>query len=97
MVLSQNHVFISFCSTEDTVQLLDLPNDLILAIMNKVVPHVLLLCSIIDIGNNRLKQLAFDKCQTIDLTFDFYNHHMNHYFNDFMPTSCLVLSIIFNC
>ncbi|CAF1352910.1 unnamed protein product [Rotaria sordida] len=39
--------------------------------MNKVKPHVLLLCSIIDIGNNRLEQLALDKCQVIDLTFDY--------------------------
>jgi len=39
--------------------------------MNKVIPHVLLLCSIIDIGNNRLEQLALDKCQAIDLTFDY--------------------------
>ncbi|CAF2546125.1 unnamed protein product [Rotaria sp. Silwood2] len=39
--------------------------------MNKVKPHVLLLCSIIDIGNNRLEQLVLDKCQEIDLTFDY--------------------------
>ncbi|CAF2390754.1 unnamed protein product [Rotaria sp. Silwood2] len=39
--------------------------------MNKVKPHVLLLCSIIGIGNNRLEQLVLDKCQEIDLTFDY--------------------------
>jgi hypothetical protein len=40
--------------------------------MNKVQPHALLLCSMIDIGNNRLEQLALDKCQAIDTTFDFF-------------------------
>jgi len=39
--------------------------------MNKVKPQVLLLCSIIAIGNNRLKQLALDKCHSIDLIFDY--------------------------
>ncbi|CAF4811428.1 unnamed protein product, partial [Rotaria sp. Silwood2] len=58
-------------SSKDIVQLVDLPDELILTIMNKVKPHVLLLCSIIDIGNNRLEQLALDKCQAIDLTFDY--------------------------
>jgi hypothetical protein len=51
--------------------LLDLPDELILAIMKKVNPQVLLLCSMIDIGNNRLEQLAFDRCHSIDLTFDY--------------------------
>ena len=39
--------------------------------MNKVKPQVLLLCSIITIGNNRLEQLALDKCHSVDLTFDY--------------------------
>ncbi|CAF1111137.1 unnamed protein product [Rotaria sordida] len=37
--------------------------------MNKVNPHVLLLCSMIDIGNHRLEELAFNRCHSIDLTF----------------------------
>ncbi|CAF3995533.1 unnamed protein product [Rotaria sordida] len=53
------------------VKLLDLPDELILAIMKKVNPQVLLLCSMIDIGNKRLEQLAFDRCYSIDLTFDY--------------------------
>ena len=53
------------------VELLDLPDELILAIMNKVKPRVLLLCSIIGIGNNRLEQLAIDNCHSFDLTFDY--------------------------
>jgi len=60
-----------FC-TKDNVHLVDLPDELILTIMNKVKPQVLLLCSIITIGNNRLKQLALDKCHSIDLTFDYF-------------------------
>jgi hypothetical protein len=62
--------------------------------MNKAKPHVLLLCSIIGIDNNRLEQLALDKCQIIDLTFDylqsphdslferFYSHVMPRIFNN---------------
>jgi hypothetical protein len=53
------------------VELFDLPNEMILAIMNKVKPQVLLLCSIFDIGNNRLEQLILDKYHSIDLTFDY--------------------------
>ncbi|CAF3597026.1 unnamed protein product [Rotaria sp. Silwood1] len=56
----------------NVVQLLDLPDELILAIVNKIKPRLLLLCSIIDIGNNRLEQLALDKCHSIDLTFDYF-------------------------
>jgi len=40
--------------------------------MNKVKPKVLLLCSIISIGNNRLEKLALDMCHSIDLTFDYF-------------------------
>jgi hypothetical protein len=39
--------------------------------MNKGKPQVLLLWSIIAIGNNRLKQLAIDKCHSVDLIFDY--------------------------
>ncbi|CAF1433754.1 unnamed protein product [Rotaria sordida] len=54
-------------------ELLDLPDEMILAIFNKVKPQVFLLCSMIDIGNNRLEQLALSKCHSIDLTFN-YGH-----------------------
>jgi len=65
------------------VQLLDLPDELILAIMNKAVPRVLLLCSIIGIGNNRLEQLALDKCQAIDFTFDYLQSPHESFFERF--------------
>ena len=51
--------------------MLDLPDELLLAIMKKVEPRVLLLCSMINIGNHRLEQVVFDGCHSIDLTFDF--------------------------
>jgi len=56
---------------KDVIGLLDLPDELILYILNKVNPRVLLLCSMIGIGNKRLEELAFDQCHSIDLTFDF--------------------------
>jgi hypothetical protein len=40
--------------------------------MKTVNPRVLFLCSMIDFGNNRLEKLAFDKCDSIDLTFDYF-------------------------
>ena len=55
----------------DIVELLDLPDEIILTIMKKVDPQVLLLCSMINIGNSRLEQLVFDRCHSIDLTFDY--------------------------
>ncbi len=82
-----------FFSTEDVIQLLDLPDELILAIMNKILPHALLLCSIIDIGKNRLEQLALDKCQAIDLTFDFFQSPDELLFERFYSN---VMSRIFN-
>jgi len=94
IAISHNHLFILFFSLEDIVHLLDLPDELILAILNKVKSHVLLFCSMISIGNNRLEQLALDKCQAIDLTFDylqspheslferFYSHVMPCIFNN---------------
>ena len=57
----------------DAVELLDLPDEIILTIMKKVDPQVLLFCSMINIGNSRLEQLVFDRCHSIDLTFD-YGH-----------------------
>jgi hypothetical protein len=69
MLLFSNIIYFSFFSAENTIELLDLPDEMILAIMNKVKPKVLLLCSIIGIENNRLEQLALDNCHLIDLTF----------------------------
>jgi ABC-type lipopolysaccharide export system ATPase subunit len=69
--------------------LLDLPDELILAILKKVNPQALLLCSMIDIGNNRLKQLVFDRCNSIDLTFDYLQapHELlfNRFYSHVMP------------
>ncbi|CAF2837225.1 unnamed protein product [Rotaria sp. Silwood2] len=71
------------------IELLDLPNELILAIMNKVKPRVLLLCSIIGIGNNRLEQLAIDKCHSIDLTLDYpqspHEQLMKRFYSHVLP------------
>ncbi len=57
------------------MKLLDLPDEMILTIMNKTEYRAELLCSIIDIDNNRLEQFALAKCHSIDLTFDYY--HIN--------------------
>ena len=61
-------MFIFFFVTEIMPELLDLPDELILNIMDKVKPQFLLLCSTIGIGSDRLEQLALDQCQSIDLT-----------------------------
>ncbi len=69
--------------------MVDLPDELILLIMNKVKPEVLLLCSIITVGNNRLEQLALDKCHSIDLTFDYcqspYKSLIRRFYSHVMP------------
>jgi hypothetical protein len=71
------------------IQLLDLPDELLLAIMKKVNPQVLLLCSMINIGNHRLEQLAFDRCHSIDLSFNYYRaaHRslMKRFYSHVMP------------
>ncbi|CAF3562076.1 unnamed protein product [Rotaria socialis] len=73
ILLSDRHIISTMNSlSEDFIQLVDLPDELILIIMNKVKPKVLLLCSIITIGNNRLEKLALDMCHSIDLTFDYF-------------------------
>jgi hypothetical protein len=54
MQLFHNIIFFLFFCIEHIVQLLNLPDELILAIMNKIKPRVLLLCSIIDIGWTQL-------------------------------------------
>ncbi len=79
--------------------MLDLPDELILAILRKVHPRVLLLCSMINIGNQRLEQLAFDRCDSVDLTFHysqashkllirrFYSHVMPRIYHDIRSLS----------
>jgi len=63
--------------------------------MNKVKPKVLLLCSIITIGNNRLEKLALDMCHSIDLTFDsFQSPHqfiIPRFYTHIMP--CIINNI----
>ncbi len=65
------------------IELLDLPDEIILYIFNKVKPHALLFGSIIGIGNNRLEQLALDKCHSIDLSFDYYRSPYEPYIKQF--------------
>ena len=61
-----------FC-IENLVELLDLPDEMILAIMNKIKPRAILLYSMIGIKNIRLEQLALGQCHSIDLTSDYFN------------------------
>jgi len=74
------------------VKLLDLPDEMILTIMNKIEYRAELLCSIIDIGNNRLEQLALDKCHSIDLTFDYvqspHKPLIERFYSHIMPRIC---------
>ncbi|CAF1181295.1 unnamed protein product [Rotaria sordida] len=81
--------------SEDSIQLIDLPDELILIIMNKVKPKVLLLCSIITIGNSRLEKLALDMCHSIDLTFDYfqspYKFIIPRFYTHVMP--CIINNI----
>ncbi|CAF1086563.1 unnamed protein product [Rotaria sordida] len=71
------------------IELLDLPNEMILSIMNKVKPQAILFCSIINIGNHRLEQLALDKCYSIDLSFDYYHSPyellLKRFYSDVLP------------
>ena len=73
---------------EGVVQLLDLPDELLLKILKKVDSQVTLLCSMIDVGNDRLKQLAFDRCHSIDLSSDYCQVKQrslkNQFFSDVM-------------
>ncbi|CAF4473209.1 unnamed protein product [Rotaria sp. Silwood2] len=69
--------------------------------MNKVKPKVLLLCSIITIGNSRLEELALDKCHLIDLTFDYFqsSHEIfiQRFYSHVMPRiSNCIRSLILN-
>ncbi len=61
-----------FC-IENLVELLDLSDEMILAIMNKIKPRAILLYSMIGIKHIRLEQLALDQCHSIDLTSDYFD------------------------
>jgi hypothetical protein len=65
-----NILFYCFC-IENLVELLDLPDEMILTIMNKIKHRPILLYSMIGIKNIRLEQLALDQCHSIDLTSDY--------------------------
>jgi hypothetical protein len=76
-------------SVENIVELLDLPDEMILFIMNRVKPQSILLCSIINIGNHRLEELVRDKCYSIDLSFDYYQSPyellIKQFYSDVLP------------
>lgn len=78
-----------FLCISDRIELVDLPDELILTIMKKVHPQVFLLCSMIDIGNSRLEKLAFDRCDSIDLTSDYvqapHELFLKRFYSDVMP------------
>ena len=65
---------------------------MILAIMSKVKPQALLLCSIISIGNHRLEQLAIDKCHSIDLSLVYpgLSHELlfGRFYSHVLPRIC---------
>ncbi|CAF5117120.1 unnamed protein product [Rotaria magnacalcarata] len=71
------------------IELFDLPDELLLAIMKKVNPQVLFLFSMINIGNYCLEQLAFNRSHSIDLTFDYFRapHKlpMKRFYSNVMP------------
>jgi len=88
---------------EEMPDLLDLPDEMILAIFNQIKPEILLLSSIFGIGNTRLEQLALTKCHSLDLTFDY--HHpvegspIERFYCDILPyisnnIRCLLLNLI---
>ena len=79
-----------FC-IENLVELLDLPDELILTIMNKIKPQVILLYSMPGIKNIRLKQLALDQCHSIDLTYNDSDCScewiIRKFIHDFLPSN----------
>ncbi len=64
---------------KDVVELVDLLHELILAIMKKVNPRVLLLCSMIDISNHRLEKLAFGICHYYSHVYQIPNPFVKKY------------------
>ena len=53
------------------VELLDLPDEMLMMIMQKLTRNVELLSSLIGVGNARLENLALERCSFVDLTYDF--------------------------
>ncbi|CAF4399062.1 unnamed protein product [Rotaria socialis] len=95
---ARRHIVLTMnCSSsmKDRIELVDLSDELILIIMNKVKPKVLLLCSIITVGNNRLEELALDKCHSIDLTFDYfrspYQNLIQRFYSHVLP--CIINNV----
>ncbi len=80
-------------SIENLVELLDLPNEMILAIMNKINPRPILLYSMIGIKNIRLEQLALGQCHSIDLTYDYFDYSYEMLIQQFIS---FTLPCIFN-
>ncbi|CAF4191577.1 unnamed protein product [Rotaria magnacalcarata] len=82
-------------SSMNRIELVDLSDELILIVMNKVKSKVLLLCSIITIGNNRLEDLALDKCHSIDLIFDYfqspYQNLIQRFYSHVLP--CIIYNV----
>ncbi|CAF2991501.1 unnamed protein product [Rotaria socialis] len=96
ILLSDRHIISTMNSlSEDSMQLVDLLDELILIIMYKVKPKVLLLCSTITIDNNRLAKLALDMYHSIDLTFKYfqspYQFIIPRFYTHFMP--CIINNI----
>ena len=81
-----------FC-IENLVELLDLPDEMILSIMNKIKPRPILLNSMIGIKNIRLEQLARDQCHSIDLTSDYFDSPYEIFIQKFIS---FTLPCIFN-
>jgi hypothetical protein len=52
----------------------------------------LLLCSIIGIENNRLEQLALNKCHSIDFTFDYYRSSHQQFLKRFYSITFIPLA-----
>ncbi|CAF1456976.1 unnamed protein product, partial [Rotaria sordida] len=83
------------CSSnaKNLVELLDLPDEIILAIMNKIKPRPILLYSMIGIKNIRLEQLALEQCHSIDLTSDCFDSSYEMFIYEFIS---FTLPYIFN-
>ncbi|CAF1490874.1 unnamed protein product [Rotaria sordida] len=80
-------------NTKNLVELLDLPDEIILAIMNKIKPRPMLLYSMIGIKNIRLEQLALEQCHSIDLTSDCFDSSYEMFIYEFIS---FTLPCIFN-
>ncbi|CAF1431173.1 unnamed protein product [Rotaria sordida] len=80
-------------NTKNLVELLDLPDEIILAIMNKIKPRPILLYSMIGIKNIRLEQLALEQCHSIDLTSDCFDSSYEMFIYEFIS---FTLPYIFN-